>query len=239
MRAQKRGPSLFISGLLFTFVFLAGGSPPFVSKAGDFPRWWEMTLDLKTDGEYKIEGVDGTFKGQYTLAIRWLGCMERDDHDYLLYNLDSELRKWDAHESASSPGAESMRTRRGFRDKPSFDFKYIFRKGEELHLDFLVTGIPVPQSDSEDSFLLLFPSSEENDQHDFQVAYNAFVAKGSNRDCLGEAEIYSGPVAKKYSWAWKHQQWILKQQRTVFAAQAHRVEVVLSVIPHFAPPKKK
>jgi hypothetical protein len=175
--------------------------------------------------------------GNYTFVIRWTGCMEKDDLDYLLYRFDCRLSRWEAREIVSSPEVMGILTTPDFKEKPSFNLKYILRKGSDLHLDFIVNGIVFPQDNSEYAFPLLFPSSEENRQHDFQVDYNTCIMEGSNSVSLKEAEIYAGSVTKNYSWTWRHQEWLLKHQRTVLTAQSHRAEVSLSVIPHYPHPK--
>ncbi len=201
------------------------------------PLWWEIVLALKSEGEYRLDGGESSSRGRFHFKLSWAGWMEKDDEDYLLYRFKSDLSDWRAEETATSSGATSVLLTPDFLEKPSLDLKYILRRGGELHLNFLVKWIDVPQSGMEDSRPLLFPSSEENNQHGNQVAYNACIAKGSNRVALEEKEIYAGPAARKFAWEWKHQQWLLEQQHNVFNSQTHRVEVTLSIIPHRDPPE--
>jgi hypothetical protein len=235
-----RGSLLFCLFPVLTLVFLflplfpQASSPPSFRPA---PLWWEIAIDLKTEGEYKLESNNFSYIGNYIFLIRWTGCLEKDDHDYLLYRFDCRLADWKAQETATSPEASGVLTTSDFKEKPSFNLKYILRKGADLCLDFIANGIVVPQDGAEESIELLFPSSEENKQHDFQVDYNTGVTEGSNSVSLKEAEIYAGPVTKDYFWTWKHQQWQLMRQRTVLTAQSHRARVSLSIIPHYARPK--
>jgi hypothetical protein len=191
-------------------------------------------MDLGAQGEYRLEGGEGRFIGTYAFAVRWLGSMERDDDDYLLYPLDCELRAWDARETASASNADKFNTTSDFKDRPSFIFNYIFRKGNELHLDFIVNGIVIPQAEAQEKILLLFPSSAENNQRDSEMSYNNFVTKGSNRIALEETEIYAGPLERTYSWTWKNQKWMMKQKQTIFTSHVHEVDVKLVIIPHKA-----
>lgn len=201
------------------------------------PLWWEIVLNLKSDGEYRLEGGDSSCGGRFHFYLTWTGWMEKDDGDYLLYRFNCDLSDWRAEETTTSSGVTSVLRTPDFPEKPSLDLKYILRRGGELHLNFIVNAIAVPQSASRDRWPLLFPSSEENDQRGDRVAYNACVAKGSNRVALEEKEIYAGPAERKFAWDWKHQEWLLEQQHNVFNSQTHRVEVSLSIIPRFAPPK--
>ena len=202
------------------------------------PRWWDVSLSLKTDGDYKLDAGGPAFVGHYSFVVRWTGWLEKDDHDYLLYRLDCRLCDWEAQETAPLTESPGVLTTNDFRERPSFALKYILRDGDDLHLDFIIDRMAVPQADPEDAFPLLLPSSETNGQKESEVDYNACVIKGSNRVEVPESTIYAGPVAKTYTWAWKHQQWLPKERRTVFASQSHKVEVSLSIIPRFSRPKR-
>lgn len=239
MKARGRGFLCRLKGIILFFSVLLLGFRPLPTPGQPSPFWWEIALELETQGEYRFERPSGKVSGNFIYSVRWLGCMEEEDQDYLLYPIDSELLKWEARETAASPQAQSLLTTDAFKNKPSFRLKYILRKGRELHLDFVVLGITFPQSGAQEGFPLLLPSSEENDQHDAELAYNALVSKGSNRVWLEEAEIYGGPVKKRYSWSWKHQGWQLRQQETVFTAQSHKVEVRLLITPHSRALKKR
>ncbi len=201
------------------------------------PLWWEISIVLKTDGEYKLEGKESDCQGNYSFLIHWKGCLEKDDHDYLLYYVDSQLSDWKAQETVSSPQTTTTLTTRDIKKKPSFSLKYILRRDTNLSLNFLVKGIVVPQNGGEDVFFLFFPSSEENGQHDNQVDYNACVVEGSNGVSLKEAEIYAGPVTRNYAWTWNHRQRQLRQQLPVLTSQSHRTSVSLSIIPHYTRPQ--
>jgi len=198
------------------------------------PQRWEVSVNLKTEGDYRLDEGGPNFRGHYSFAVRWAGWLEKDDHDYLLYRLDSRLCEWEAQEIASLTEQERVLTTNDFQGRPTFALKYIIREGEDLRLDFIVDRLAVPQGSPEDAFPLLLPSSEQNGQRESEVDYNACVIKGSNRVELPESAIYAGPVAKTYAWSWKHQQWLPKERRTVFTSQSHKVEVQLSIIPRFS-----
>jgi hypothetical protein len=229
-------PGLTLAALLILAVpFLIAQLLP--AGGQEAPLWWDVVLNLKAEGEYTLEGGDSSCRGRFYFSLSWSGWMERDEEDYLLYRFRCDLSDWRAEETSTSSGATSVFLTADFLEKPSLDLKYILRRGGELHLNFVVNGIAVPQSASRTSWPLLFPSSEENDQRGERVAYNACVAKGSNRVALEEKEIYAGPAERKFAWDWKHQQWQIEQQHNVFNSQMHRAEVSLSIIPRCAPSK--
>ncbi len=201
------------------------------------PQWWDVNINLKTEGDYKWEEGGPAIVGHYSFFIRWTGWLEKDDHDYLLYRLDCRLCEWAAQESSSLTESAAVLTTKDFRERPAFILKYIIREGDDLRLDFLTEPVAVPQSRPEDAFPLLLPSSEQNGQREWEVDYNACVVKGSNQVELLESAIYAGPVDKTFTWAWKHQKWLPLDRRTVFAYQFHKAVVTLSIIPRFSRPK--
>lgn len=236
------GPSVFIRLLLVPALALTllPVRAPLVPATGQSrtPEWWEVSINLKTDGDYKLEEGGPAFAGRYSFAVLWTGWLEKEEHDYLLFRLDSRLLDWEARETASLTGYSGFLTAEDFRERPAFALRYIIRNGEDLCLDFIVDQMSVPQARLENSFPLLLPSSEQNGQRESQISYNAHVIKGSNRVEFPESAIYAGPVARTYTWAWRHQEWLPREGQTVFTSQSHKVEVCLSVIPHFSPPKR-
>jgi hypothetical protein len=212
---------------------------PSASQAGpdQSPQWWEVNLDLRTEGDYKLDEGGPAFLGHYAFAVRWTGCLEKDDHDYLLYRFDCRLCEWEAQETSSLTGSPEVLTTKDFQERPTFTLKYIIRDGEDIHLDFVVDRMAVPRSSPDDAFPLLLPSSEQNGQQESDINYNACVVRGSNRVELPESAIYAGPVTKTFTWVWKHQKWLPRERRTIFTSQSHRVAINLSIIPHFPRPK--
>jgi hypothetical protein len=237
---KKRGGFFFsgLSSLALLFFFVPLALPPGANLSfRPAPLWWDIAVNLETNGEYTMRGNASTYRGSYAFAVRWTGCLEKDDHDYLLYRVDCRLCDWKARETASSEEFTGILMEGDFREKPSFDLKYIFRRGSDLCLDFVTSGISVPQSGTEEGFPLLFPSSQENRQHDFEVDYNAGVQDGSNSVAIKETDMYAGPLTKDFSWTWSHQQWQLQQRQTVLTSQSHRAKVTISINPHYFRPE--
>ena len=241
MRAgRKQCASITGLSLLFltALLFLAPRPSDLPAQVQDTsPRWWEISLLLRTNGEFKMDEGGPSTVGHFSFSVQWSGWLEKDDHDYVLYRLECRLCDWEAQETFSLPEATRVLTTNDFPDKPEFSLKYLIRVGDNLNLDFLVDGMAVPQADSDDPFPLLLPSSEQNDQKKTEINYNDCVVRGSNRVEVPESEIYSGPVTRSYAWAWKNQRWMLKKQRTVFTSQSHRATVDLTIVPHRKRPR--
>ena len=234
MRAGQR--SLFLGGYgilpLLVCFFVQLPPPSSHPSPGEMsPRWWEVRIQMKADGDYKLDEAGPSAVGHFSFVVRWTGWLEQDDQDYLLYRLDCRLCEWEARETFFLPEITKVSTTNDFPDKPGFNLKYFIRADDALRLDFLVDSLSVPLAHGEGAFTLLLPSSAQNGQKSSEIEYNDGVIKGSNRVELPEAEIYAGPVNKAYSWTWKNEQWQLKQQRTVFTSQSHRVKVDLTITP--------
>jgi hypothetical protein len=243
MRIRLRAAFL-LKGLLFSLaVLIFSASRPYPtaqersgSRPPHPPRKWEVRIDLKTVGDYRFEEGGPNFNGHYSFAVRWTGWLERDDHDYLLYRLDSRLCDWEAQETASLTTEERVLSTKDFDQRPAFALRYVIRDGDDLSLDFIVDPLSVPQARPEDAFPLLLPSSAQNGQRQSQVDYNSGVTVGSNRVELPESMIYAGPVTRTYTWSWKHQEWVPLERRTVFTFQSHNVEVQLCITPQLRRP---
>ncbi len=240
MRAGRREVfSVFFFFLPALVILSPQAHAPSSSQAGpaQSPQWWEVSIDLKTEGDYKLDEGGPAFSGHYSFTVRWTGCLEKDDHDYLLYRLDCRLCDWEAQETSSLTESPEVLTTKDFQERPVFTLKYMIRDGEDIHLDFVIERIAVPLSRPEDAFPLLLPSSEQNGQQESDVDYNACVIRGSNRVELPESAIYAGRVAKTFTWVWKHQKWLPHERQAVFTSQSHKVVMSLSIIPHFPRPK--
>ena len=199
------------------------------------PPRWEVTIQLKTEGDYKLDEGGPTFVGRYSFSILWTGLLEKEEDDYLLYRLDCRLGDWEAQETASLQETSEFLTAEDFRQRPNFVLNYIIRKGRDLHLDFITDPMSMPQAHPDEARPILLPSSEQNGQREGLIDYNAHVVKGSNQVKIPESAIYAGPVSRTYNWTWKHQQWLTLGTKTAFASQSHEAEVSVSIIPRASP----
>jgi hypothetical protein len=236
------GPSrlflLLLSVLVLAF-FAVHVRPISLFDQSQTPQCWEVRINMKTDGDYRLEEGGPAFAGRYSFVVCWTGWLEKEDNDYLLYRLDTQLLNWTAEETTSLTENSEFLTAEDFRERPTFSLKYIIRDGEDLSLDFIVDPMTVPQARSEGGFPLLLPSSEQHNQRESQISYNAHIIKGSNRVKIPELAIYAGPVARTFAWEWRHQEWLPQERQTTFASQSHDVEVDVSITPRFSPPKRR
>jgi hypothetical protein len=229
------------TGVKKVFRRLAGLVPLAALVIGPAPRlpvrtgasvWWEIELQLTTDGHYRMDENEFNAEGSYRIAVAWTGTMERDGTDFRLYRVRNDLTRWEAEERTTRPDRLVLLTAADFPEKPSFDFNFLIAKGETLVLDLTTRGFAVPVSSSPEKFYLFLPSSAENAQSAEGVAYNAGVGKGSNRVSVPAEVLLGAPFEKDYGWDWKNEQWLLREDRTVHILQGHRARLTLTIRPH-------
>jgi hypothetical protein len=230
---KRLGPLPLLLLLLPLAPLLSSGFHPLDKTLNRTPLWWEIEMLVTTSGEYRQEEKQIACSGRYSFSILWKGSMERDDSDYLLYCLSSDLLDWEAQEKAISPGRATILTVKDFEEKPCLNLNYILKKEENLHINFEVQGFMVPRSASLDKFYLPLPVSKESSQENSPIDYDTYIVKGSNQVMIGEKDIYLGRAEKKFSWTWKHQQWLLKSNLPVFDSSSHEVKVKVTITPHF------
>ena len=197
------------------------------------PYFWEIKLVLSSKGDYTVENEERSNTGHYSFILTWIGCMEEDMDDYIIYHETSELVEWNAREEVQSPDSFRIINGDNFSKKPGFDFHYILKRDKDLHFDFQVDGFYVPQDGSDPTFYLILPSSYENKRSSSQVDYNAFLLRGSNSIQVEEEEIYQHMIEKTYSWTWKHNQSLGGEKKPISFSNFHKVKVVLTIIPHY------
>ena len=229
---------LLVLALFFLPVLTPLGSSGSLPQSREEPQQWDVTIHLKTDGDYRLDEGGSSFVGRYSFSILWTGWLEKEGDDYLLYRLECRLGDWEAQETASPEETGQFLTAEEFRQRPNFTLKYIIREGRDLHLDFIIDPMSMPQSQPDGACPILLPSSALNGQREGPIDYNAWVIKGSNRVKVPESAIYAGPVSRTYKWTWKHQQWLAPEKKAAFASQSHKAEVNVAIVPRASPPQR-
>lgn len=197
------------------------------------PSWWEIKILLDSSGNYKIKQGKKSYVGQYSFNLIWTGCMEQDMEDYIIYHETSKLLKWNAQEKAKPPDSSPMLSEKDFSGKPHFDFHYMLRKGKDLHFNFQVESFYIPQNSANHKFYLYLPASKENTNYPSKFNYNSYVSQGSNSIYIKEEKMYLETIEKKYRWEWKFQKWLSHQKMPISFSNWHKVEVTLSIRPHY------
>lgn len=180
-----------------------------------------------------MEQKETSYLGNYSFAILWTGGMESDDEDYIIYHEDCNLLNWKASEKKVSPEITQIKSTEDFKEKPSFHFNYILRKEENLHFDFTVEELPVPQDESISQLYLQMPISRYISELQPEIIYESFITTGSNRIYLEEKEIYVSQVKREFTWTWKQKKWSSSHKIPTRLTNLHKVKVKISIEPHY------
>jgi hypothetical protein len=228
----------FFSVLLFC-LFLFAPLPSLKTTTGipllsvQTPEYWELRIQIKSKGDYEIKEGEENFTGQYSYSAQWTGCLEEDDSDFLIYYENEKLLKWEAQEkSKGQDGSNSLATE-DFTARPRFEFNYLIKKEDSVDFDFSVEGFEVPRSSSKIKHRLTLPASAEHTERTVDNYYNLHIAKGSNRIQMPTQNFSDERTNQSFSWNWEHQGWTKKEEKVVFFAQSHTVDVEVTIITHF------
>jgi len=237
MVIRKRSAAGFAAGPRAGWRPLAAGGLLFASlvwtHAGQTTGrpWWEARLRLEVRGTYRVQTAGATYDGDFSCRARWTGGLEKDGPDVLLYNLGAELEEWRIREADLSTATLSAVTERDIPERPVLRVNYFIRREQDLEVDFVLEGLPVPLNEAPLAFDLLLPSSGENKQSAAGRDYNAGVQKGSNRVYLGGEDLSSRKVEKDFAWSYDGRIWSMEQKETVSFRNRHTARVTLTIIP--------
>jgi hypothetical protein len=225
MIRRKLAEGFVAGGFLLASLGLSPGGP-----STDRP-WWEAQLRLEVRGTYRVQTGGATYDGDFSCRARWSGGLEKDGPDVLLYNLGAELEEWRIREADLSTTTLAAVTEKDISERPVLRVNYFMRRDQDLEVDFILEGLPVPLSEAPLAFDLLLPSSGENKQNTAGRDYNAGVLKGSNRIYLGGEDLCGRKVEKDFAWSYDSRIWSMEQKEMVSFRNRHTARVTLTIIP--------
>jgi len=233
MATDMRIGSLGRAGAAYAVLALSLVIPRLVSAPRDCPPkppWWEVHFIVTVRGDYSVKGRHAGAAGEYTCTAAWSGTMERDDEDFLLSCLESDIRGWEILEKGEAAGRTDRLTEKDAGTRPRFDLYYVLHEASRLRFVFRIAGPPVPLCDSPEKDLLVLPCSSEEAAEPSD--YNGSVVSGDNHIGIEESDLEKAKVERKFSWEWKRRQWALRDGGAVAFANRHRAEVTVSLIRH-------
>jgi hypothetical protein len=196
------------------------------------PGKWDIQIVVEVDGRYGLEARDARYDGSYALRTHWVGLMEKDDQDFLLLHKERSLEKWEAEERSSRGERLTVLKTDDFSERPELRVNYVLREGDNLRVDFAVTGFEVPRALAEDSFPLVLPAAAGNRTGAPGQAYDPYVIKGSNLISIPLSAILKGPEVRKFPWSWRYRGWLQRQTQNLLVTQSHDTVVTVSITPH-------
>ncbi len=233
MAREGAARKIFLLVAMLSFLgFLSGGEQKSDRNPGA-PLWWDLTVELKTEGEYGTREGETVFSGDYQLTVLWTGTMERDEEDYRLFHGRSETPRWKAQETADSPDSVRILAGDEFGDSPKFHMEYVLKKGDRLHFAFFVEGFSAPRAASIEKRVIPLPAAEECPESLPEPVYGSFIVEGSNGVSLEEKKIYRRAMRGEFAWTWERRQWQPKEKETSLFSARHRASVRISITPHW------
>ena len=196
------------------------------------PGKWDIQIIVEAEGRYGLDARDARHEGSYALRVHWVGLMEKDDEDFLLLHKERSLEKWEAEERSSRGPTLTVLKTEDFAEKPELRVNYVLREGDNLRIDFAVSGFEVPRALAEDSFPLALPAAAGNRTGAPGQAYDPYVTKGSNLISLPLSAILKGPEVRKFSWSWSYRGWLQRATQNLLVTQSHQAVVTVSITPH-------
>ncbi len=194
--------------------------------------WWEIFIRLTSKGTYTLDEAKTSFSGKYAYAIQWSGCMEQDGEDFILYHEDSELLRWEPQEKMRLPGSSKIILTKEFDEKPIFAFNYILTRKENIHFDFLVTGLQIPQQGQTHRYYLHLPASKENSYHPTDITYDLHIYKGSNQIYFSKDDLLDESIKKNFHWSWKRHSSSDGAELSSYLSHSYDVDVEITILKH-------
>jgi len=221
-RAPLLAGALLLTALPLSFAGPARGRSATLGQ--ELGPWWEVRLEVATRGTYVIHGDGPAVKGEYALRARWEGRLEPDAEDFLLVRLKTELLEWRLRETSGPSGHETVREAPA-SPRPALRLAYVLKDGREVEFAFEFDGLEIPLRPSSVSVPLDLPRSVGR-------AYADFIARGSNRVVVPESDLDEKARERRFSWAWRSDEQIIRKDRVYFVTQAHTAEATVLLTSH-------
>jgi hypothetical protein len=225
-------PSLAALGLLAGLT--AGRAPAALSPrdgAARGPAWWEVRMEVSTDGAYTVRGGGGPLAGNYTCRARWEGRLEQDGDDFLLIHLKTEILEWRLRERSGPAGRETViEAPAGVR--PDLRMSYVLKDAREVEFVFEFKGVSIPLHASPLAVPLELPRTSGRAAGQPGLGYGDLVRRGSCRVVLPEEDLARRSRERRFSWEWGRERTVLEGGRAYLVTQAHTADVVVAIVSH-------
>jgi hypothetical protein len=185
--------------------------------------WWQIQLEIEVEGEYKFQENGRACSGNFQIRLICNGGMERDNGDYIYYQMDNNIADplWveyitvkDSQKGHFSDISKSV--------KPEIKINYVVRKSFDVHVDFEISSIPVPYTHFDSFTSVVLPRSRENSTVNKHEHYNRWIRKGANKISFPEKLIYKqNKIDRDFQWNW--------ERNTHQSNESHKVTAKLTV----------
>jgi len=124
--------------LLSIYVFISP-STSYAQQA----RFWQVFFKLEVSGEYK-SSASIQLEGFYHLDLEWLGFLEEDGLDFIIYSLGFYPSRWEITEKSASGVSTSSGDQTQAVPVPGFRLEYIRGEEKEIYFYFSLDSLSIP-----------------------------------------------------------------------------------------------
>lgn len=207
---------------------LASGGNPAGEGRTPPPDRLALVLTVSVSGRYRL--TDGAFKaeGEYAYTAAWLGFLEKDDDDFIVYRVGTEQRLWKMREAYEGPDGAGTADEDEAGGRPSLGLKLVSREADLLLVEFETEGVMVPLGPRENKVRLEFPASRAG-QRGRLSSYDRSVTKGSNSVTVPLEATQTGRFTGNYEWEYAARKPRPGGGRLSTLENEHRVEVTVEI----------
>ncbi|MCI4445328.1 MAG: hypothetical protein JHC32_04805 [Candidatus Aminicenantes bacterium] len=213
----------YILFLLFSIIYLSQADLLSLSAG----RFWQIIFRFQSRGSYKV--TSGKVEGNYTLTQEWLGFLEEDGPDFIIYHLEVRLISWDFTEKTSDGFlAVSLngkdKIKKNINPKPP-EFRMEYIKGEEKEICFYFSldslPIPINKKPGQQEWLLAFPSIPWEEKNMKEIGLKKKIT-GRKRVSLSREKLELPEYQENFGWEEKTS---LQSSNAESFSQEHQVQI--------------
>lgn len=194
------------------------------------PLFWEVRFNLYIKGNYLFYDQDRNLEGSFQGHFRWLGLMEPDEPDIILYHWQTEVVSWEVSEKEKKGDREMTFSRSS--NPPHLKVGTFLRQEEAFWLDFVLE----PPLDSFSPFpiesKIIWPASFIRNLTVNGLRYNDFLKSGSNKISVPVKEMTKPEFRRTFSWKWSYPSNYPRLDFKEFGTE-HEVEITLYIKSHY------
>jgi hypothetical protein len=110
---------------------------------GQQEKFWQVFFKLEISGEYKSSASD-YLQGFYCLDLEWLGFLEEDGLDFIIYHLGLYPSRWEITEKSATGVLTSSEDGKREVPVPGFRLEYVRGEEKEIYFYFSVDNLSIP-----------------------------------------------------------------------------------------------
>lgn len=208
-------------------IFLALFSFPGVQTAGEQGRFWQLTIRLQVQGDFRTGPAAGK-GGVYLLEAGWSGFLEEDGPDFIIYHLGSEAFRWEVRTADGQPLPGPI-------PSPGLKLDYVEGKEEEINFyySFDPEVIDCPGDLAGHRIKLVLPDVPWSRVLEKMPWFKRKTISGQRTIALQRSQLKGREIKKEFNWI---EETTLQDPGQLTIVQRSRVKISLELIRCQPPP---